>query len=64
MIEDTGVEQREGQQEKSKPNFADQKMFKTKEEREFYEALTAGGCMMWSGQRCLQMFGRISLMLG
>jgi len=41
IIEDIGVEKKEGQQEKSKPNFADQKKFKTKEEREYYNALTA-----------------------
>ena len=38
-IED--AEQKENQQEKTKPNFADQKKFKTIEEREYYEALTA-----------------------
>jgi len=38
-IEDTDVEQKGKQQEKA--NFADQKKFKTNEEREYHEALTA-----------------------
>eukprot|EP00092_Neocalanus_flemingeri_P012244 GFUD01013200.1.p1 GENE.GFUD01013200.1~~GFUD01013200.1.p1 ORF type:complete len:272 (+),score=109.55 GFUD01013200.1:55-870(+) len=38
--DDIDVDQKEGQQEKTKQNFADQKKFKTEEEREYQEALT------------------------
>merc|ERR1712106_61208 len=39
-IEDADVEQKGNKQEKIKINFADQKKFKTNEEREYHEALT------------------------
>ena len=39
-MEDIGAEQKEGEQVKTKQNFADQKKFKTQEEREYHEALT------------------------
>jgi len=39
-IEEMGVDKKEIKEEKQKSNFADQKKFKTKEEREYYEALT------------------------
>merc|ERR1712106_1016035 len=40
-IEEADVEQKGNKQEKIKINFADQKKFKTNEEREYHEALTA-----------------------
>merc|ERR1712106_1217214 len=40
-IEDAVVEQKGNKQEKVKTNFPDQKKFKTNEEREYHEALTA-----------------------
>jgi len=40
-IEDADVEQKGNKQEKVKTNFADQTKFKTNEEREYHEALTA-----------------------
>jgi len=39
-IEEIGVDKKD-KEDKPKANFADQKKFKTKEEREYYEALTA-----------------------